>query len=103
MTDALYPDRAEPSTDGSTRKAHYGEGERLGWGPAFAATCVLRYLRRDKAREHSLESARWYYDQLYARAAQPLDGPTAPWSDAINGLEAELTQAELRFLRMKIL
>ncbi len=35
-----------------------------GWAPEFAAGCVLRYLRRDKDHEHSIESARWYWRQL---------------------------------------
>ena len=36
----------------------------LGWGPEFAAGNVLKYLRRTKEPEHSLESARWYWQRL---------------------------------------
>lgn len=58
--------------DGTVRQDHYGEGEqpwdtivRLGYAPQFAAGNVLKYLRRTKAPEHSLESARWYYARLH--------------------------------------
>ena len=59
--------------DGTVRKSHYGPpGTRqpwddivdAGWAPHFAAANVLKYLRRDKAPEHSLESARWYWIAL---------------------------------------
>lgn len=67
----IYPNRPTPGADGTMRKAHYGEGRQprddivdAGWGPAFAAGCVLRYLRRAKDPEHSLESARWYWARL---------------------------------------
>lgn len=60
--------RVENSTD---RKKHYGEGRQpwddivdAGWAAEFAASNVLKYLRRDKEHEHSLESAKWYYDRL---------------------------------------
>lgn len=73
----LAPNRDEPGADGTVRKAHYGSGEQpwdtilsQGWGPAFAAGCVVRYLRRDKAVEHSLESARWYFDRLRGNAVK---------------------------------
>lgn len=56
---------------GVVRQDHYGSGRQpwddildSGWAPEFAAGNVLKYLRRDKAREHSLESARWYYREL---------------------------------------
>lgn len=71
-----YPDRSDPGTDGSVRKLHYGEGKQpidhiiaAGWGPEFCAGNVLKYLRRTKEPEHSLESARWYWDHLTALAA----------------------------------
>ena len=50
-----FPDREALGSDGTTRKAHYGQGKQpwdyiveAGWAPEFAAGCVLRYLRRDK-------------------------------------------------------
>ncbi len=65
------PDRTDAGQDGSTRKAHYGDGRQpwddivdAGWGAPFAAGNVLKYLRRDKDREASLDKARWYFDQL---------------------------------------
>lgn len=57
--------------DGTIRKDHYGSGKQpwddikeAGWGPAFAAGNVLKYVRRDKAKEHSLQSAMWYWTEL---------------------------------------
>lgn len=65
IDDRLWPDR------GDGRKAHYGEGRQpiddirdAGWAPPFAASCILRYLRRTKDPAHSLESARWYWRYL---------------------------------------
>lgn len=58
-------------TDGTIRKAHYGTGVQpfdiivsMGWGPIFAASNVVKYMRRTKEPEHSLESARWYWARL---------------------------------------
>ena len=57
--------------DGTVRRQHYGTGvqpwdtiKALGWGAIFAASNVIKYLRRTKDLEHSLESARWYYSAL---------------------------------------
>ena len=57
--------------DGTPRKSRYGTGRQpgddiveQGWAPHFAAGNVLKYLRRDKDREHSVESARWYYERI---------------------------------------
>lgn len=87
-------DRAEPGADGSIRKAHYGDGEqpwetivRLGWGAQFAAANVLKYLRRTKEPEHSLESARWYFRQLSAYA----DRAEVGFHEALMLLVDELT------------
>lgn len=62
---------ARKDETGAERKAHYGEGKQpwdticdLGWGAIFAAANVLKYLRRTKEQKHSLESARWYFQQL---------------------------------------
>lgn len=61
----MNADRTELGADGTVRKAHYGESRQpiddifaAGWGPAFCAGNVLKYLRRTKEPEHSLESAR---------------------------------------------
>lgn len=94
-----YPDRPQPGAAGEPRKAHYGDGEqpwdaivRLGWGPAFAAGNVLKYLRRTKDPEHSLESARWYWRRLEERF---LDDA---WHEAAERLANELTYDELQRL-----
>lgn len=56
---------------GVARQDHYGSGRQpwddildAGWAPEFAAGNVLKYLRCDKARAYSVESARWYYRRL---------------------------------------
>lgn len=98
----LAADRKEPGAWGEARKAYYEAGEQpwdvivaSGWGPAFAAGCVLRYLRREKAREHSLESARWYYARLVEGVAtRPGEATSAEWQSALDRLELILTQAE---------
>lgn len=91
--------------DQSVRKDWYGPGKqpwdvakRLGWAPAFAATNVLKYLRRTKDPEHSLESARWYYAELGKMAARH---PTADYRSVLGfaavikeRLVAELTDEE---------
>lgn len=103
---ALAPNRAKSGAGGEARKSHYGEGEQpwdvivaSGWGPAFAAGCVVRYLRRDKAREHSLESAQWYYARLVEGAAKKGKWNFADWQNAIDRLELILTQAERALAR----
>ena len=57
---------------GVVRQDHYGAGRQPwddvldeGWAPEACAHAILKYLRRTKAPEHSLESARWFYDRLY--------------------------------------
>ena len=61
MNARVFSNRDELGEDGTVRKAHYGSGRQpwdhikaAGWGPEFAAGCVLRYLRRTKDPEHSL-------------------------------------------------
>ena len=56
---------------GDGRKAHYGDGRQpwdviieLGWEPEWLAGNIIKYLRRTKEPEHSLESARIYYRRL---------------------------------------
>lgn len=97
----LAADRKEPGAGGETRKMHYGAGEQpwdlivaSGWGPAFAAGCVLRYLRRDKAREHSFESARWYYARLVEGCAKAPRSDVLGWQSALDRLELILTKEE---------
>lgn len=83
--------------DGSVRKVHYGSGNQpfdtildAGWGPGFAAGNILKYLRRDKEKEHSLESARWYWDQIVVRSATLDD-----WRTVRHQLRMRLTDDEL--------
>jgi hypothetical protein len=100
MTDKLAPVR-ESATDAEPRKAHYGSGVQPwdtileeGWGPVFAAGCVLRYLRRDKALEHSLESARWYATRIAEGAFAHKYGDPTPWVVAWSKLSSRLTADE---------
>ena len=60
-------------SSGIARKTHYGPpGSKqpwdtiveLGWGPYFAASNVLKYLRRTKQIEDSQEKAKWYWAEL---------------------------------------
>jgi hypothetical protein len=102
MTEGLAPVR-ESATDAEPRKAHYGSGVQPwdlileeGWGPAFAAGCVLRYLRRDKAIEHSLESARWYATRLAEGAFARKYGDQQAWVVAWSKLSARLTPDEAK-------
>lgn len=105
---ALAPIR-EGQGDAYPRKAHYGpKGKQHwddmlanGWGPHFAGGCILRYLRRDKAVEHSRESAAWYYDRLFDGVAGELPGPSAPrdWTAVLVRIEAVLTTEELLIVR----
>ncbi len=83
---------------GTDRKAHYGSGRQpwddimaLGWAPEFAAGNVLKYLRRVKDPEHSLESARWYFKKLHDMVGQAV--PRA--QDVFTKLVGELTHEEL--------
>lgn len=55
----------------SSRKNWYGDGRQpwddivdQGWAADFCAANILKYLRRSKDPEHSLESAKWYYARL---------------------------------------
>lgn len=107
---ALAPVR-EGQGDSEPRKAHYGDGEqpwdvivRLGWGPAFAASNVIKYLRRTKNPEHSLESARWYADRLEDGMMGKIPGWTNPeavalWRNAFDKVTGELSLDEIRTLR----
>lgn len=88
--------------DAEPRKKHYGDGEqpwdtalKMGWGPVAAAFCVLRYLRRDKAVEHSLESARWYATRLAEGAFGVRYGSQDVWHAAWAQLNDLLTKDEI--------
>lgn len=60
--------------DKAERQTYYGEGAqpwddivRAGFGAAFAAGSILKYLRRQKGeREKDVEKARWYWTRLVA-------------------------------------
>lgn len=90
-------------TDGTVRKSHYGDGEqpwdiivRLGWAPLFAASNVLKYLRRTKDVEDSLKKAQWYWNELekFANGCED-DFDNRYWSAMCIGiLKDELTDAE---------
>ncbi len=97
------PDEPERA-DG--RKLHYGEGRQpvdaireLGWAPEFFAGNVLKYLRRDKAPEHSLKSARVYYSWLQELAhVSHVDDAGYRARNVLFRLDAEMTEEELRRL-----
>jgi hypothetical protein len=97
--------RDQPGSDASVRKKHYGDGKQpwdiiveAGWGPAFAAANVLKYIRRTKNPEHSFESACWYYRQLVVRGNKDIDTAPQygrPWLAACEALYHLLTTEEL--------
>lgn len=98
------------SVDGTNRKAYYGpDGEqpwdtalRLGWAHGFAATNVLKYLRRVKpgSEAHSRESAKVYWRWLNQLAEGKLN--YTAWFDesgvTLLQLVGSLTPEELEFL-----
>lgn len=97
--------RLNGRNDFSVRKEHYGAGRQpwdeikdAGWAPAFAAGNVLKYLRRDKAREHSIESARWYWDQLHQMVHGDRESDTG---EIIVKLRSLITDAELMVLELR--
>ena len=78
--DPPEPERLDDQ--GIARKVHYGEGRQpwddimeAGWGPAFAAANVLKYLRRNKSVEDSRKKAMWYWHRLteLAQSEKPRD------------------------------
>jgi hypothetical protein len=88
--------------DATERQPQYGDGRQPwddiveeGWAPEFAAGNVLKYLRRDKAREHSLASARWYWARLNEAVTAGL-GPRRPREVQLVklGLDRRLTDTE---------
>lgn len=116
MTDEPKPPTLAPVREGQgdaePRKAHYGESGAqpwdlilaAGWGPAFAAGNVLKYLRRSKNPEHSAESAAWYYDRLVDGAAGHIPNwsnfeARMLWQRALDDLESRLSTEELLRVR----
>lgn len=96
--------------DETLRKSRYGLGRQpwddikeQGWAPHFAAGNVLKYLRRDKDRAHSIESARWYFARLVEYVNQDVpDSKHADWTNASStylALVELLTKEELELLR----
>ncbi len=91
------PDEPERA-DG--RKVHYGSGRQplddiidAGWGAAFCAGNVLKYLRRDKQIEDSRTKAIWYWNKL-----KELDRQGEATHSEVKSLMKLLTDDELRFL-----
>jgi hypothetical protein len=59
------------AADGTVRQSYYGDGKQpwdiiveQGWGMYFAASNVLKYIRRKKDGAKDLEKARWYFNAL---------------------------------------
>lgn len=110
----IEQNRDETGQDGSKRKAHYGDGKQpwdiiceAGWGPAFAAANVLKYIRRTKNPEHSFESACWYYRQLinHAREEQKIIkySPAGRiWTEAAKKLVDLLTLEEIQRIAIQL-
>lgn len=89
-----------PSIDRTIRKAYYGAGRQpwddivaAGFGPAFAASSILKYLRRDKGTPvEDLEKARWYFARLEELALQAAEAKL--WLKAVLTVE-ELGKLEV--------
>jgi hypothetical protein len=104
---------------GVVRQDHYGPGRQpwddildANWGPEFAAGNILKYLRRDKQKEHSLTSANWYHDRLVEMAQGELIPSTVVYkherlvyrlrsSDICQQLYSILTSAEKSLLHKR--
>lgn len=91
--------------DDTQRKRHYGAGKQpwdtikeLGWAAEFAASNVLKYMRRVKDREHSVESARWYYARLKEMMGRDNGSDVRRAADVYRALMGELTDGELALL-----
>lgn len=94
---------------GVLRKAYYGPpGTKQpwdvileqGWAPHFAASNVLKYLRRDKEPEGDLDKARWYWQQLNLLATR---GRSTDAGLALVRLIWMLTQGEQAKLGVSIM
>ena len=71
------------------RQPYYGEGRQplddiieLGWGPAFCAGNVLKYLRRNKHTDQmkDIDKARWYASLMLEKARS--DEWDGDWAEA---------------------
>lgn len=94
-------DESKPREDGTQRKAHYGSGRQpvddirdAGWGPQFFAGNVLKYIRRTKDVEHSLASARVYYDWLNRMCVDQRNTGRGDAIEVLNKLDAMLSSEE---------
>lgn len=94
------------AADGTVRKAHYGEGKQpwdhiveAGWGPAFAAGNVLKYVRRAAAKngEDDLAKARWYCAEL-----MKLSGVSEANSYVVERLLQLLTTEEINLVGLDL-
>lgn len=98
----LQTDRDTPGAEGAARKAHYGDGKQpwdtiveMGWGAEFAAANVIKYLRRTKDVDHSIQSARWYYSRLKEMISRDAGSRnSAAAAEIMKKLMGELTDAE---------
>ncbi len=97
-----------PDERGVPRQDHYGAGTQPwdtiveeAWAPEYAAGNILKYLRRTKAPEHSLESARWFYARLGELARGEIGNLTQCWvaEDKLKRLSELLTHEELARLK----
>lgn len=86
---------------GDGRKAHYGAGRQplddilgSGWGSAFCAGNVLKYLRRDKDVAESRTKAKWYWDFMHVKENDEFIGSNS-WTVRIHELKKLLTNEEL--------
>lgn len=89
--------------DDADRQTYYGDGRQPwdeivagGFGAAFAAGSILKYLRRTKGeREKDVEKARWYWTRL---ADMSVSKQTDDILDAMAWLGKTLTPAETSLL-----
>jgi hypothetical protein len=94
-----------PDELGVPRQDHYGQGRQpwdeildANWAPEFCAGNVLKYLRRTKDPEHSLESARWYWLRLHELALGKLLPPVA---ERKSGRQIALGRANAAIVRLR--
>jgi len=90
------------------RAAHYGSGRQpiddikdAGWGPAFAASNVLKYIRRymNKNGDDDIAKARWYWHDLHKMADHTEHGIAAlAGIDALHRLRSLLERDEILLL-----
>ncbi len=93
--------------DGTVRKAHYGAGKQpwdemkeLGWAEHFAGACVLKYVRRHKAKngQDDLDKARWYWVELNKLSNADVPSEKAWGAMVLVYLMQELTSDEVQKL-----